>query len=361
MGRPMVSSGFVDDALACARRQGISTEPALQAAAIPSKVSQSITVQQYGQLWLALAEAMDDEFFGMFARPARSGSFALLAHAVLHAGTLETALRRALRYLRILLDEPYGKLIVANGQAQITLTGAVPRSPAFAYRTYWLILLGLSCWLVGRRIPLQRIDFACARPSERTDYDQFFGTPVHFEQPTGRLIFSASYLSLSTIRSERALKTFLRGAPANLLVRYRQDAGSVAEIQEHLKRVPAAEWPDFDMLARRLNMSPATLRRRLRSEGQSFSAIKEEMRGLLAQSLLRESTLGVGEIASELGFAEPSAFHRAFRKWTGTTPASFRRASPERTDDRRVVPRETGPSQCGICYSTLPCVHRDST
>jgi AraC-like DNA-binding protein len=330
MGQQMVSPGFIDDALACVRRQGMPTEPVLQAAALSSGVRQSITAQQYGQLWLAIAEAMDDEFFGLFARPARCGSFALLGHAVLHAGTLETALRRALRYLRIVLDEPYGELIVANGQAQITLTSAVPRFPAFAFRTFWLILLGLSCWLIGRRIPLQRIDFACVRPSERTDYDQFFGIPVHFDQPKCRLIFSASYLDLPTIRSERALKTFLRGAPGNLLVRYRHDAGWVAKIQEHLKRVPAAEWPDFDTLATRLNVSPATLRRRLRSEGQSFSAVKEEMRGLLAQTLLRESTLGVAEIAYELGFTEPSAFHRAFRKWTGTSPGSFRRDSRER-------------------------------
>jgi AraC-like DNA-binding protein len=76
-------------------------------------------------------------------------------------------------------------------------------------------------------------------------------------------------------------------------------------------------------------MTPATLRRRLRSEGQSFASIKEEIRSTLAQSLLRESDLSVADIACEVGFTEPSAFHRAFRKWTGASPAAFRRDSFE--------------------------------
>jgi AraC-like DNA-binding protein len=255
----------------------------------------------------------------------RYGSFALLCHAVLHAGTLGKAVRRALKFLRVVLDDPHGELVVAGGQAQIVLTGACVTHPAFAYRTFWLILLGLACWLVGRRIPLQRIDFACPSPEHRADYHQFFGVPVHFDQPDSRLGFDAAYLDLPTIRSEQALKTFLRGAPGNLLVRYRHDTGWVTKMRAHLKTLPAAGWPDFDTLARQLGTTPATLRRRLRSEGQSFASIKDEMRSALAQSLLHESALSVAEIACELGFTEPSAFHRAFRKWTGATPGAFRR------------------------------------
>ena len=111
-------------------------------------------------------------------------------------------------------------------------------------------------------------------PGQRSDYHQFFGVPVHFDRPDSRLAFNAAYLALPTIRSEQALKTFLRGAPGNLLVRYRHDTGWVAKTRAQLKALPAAEWPDFDTLAVRLGTTPATLRRRLRSEGQSFAAIR---------------------------------------------------------------------------------------
>jgi len=325
MGQQTISPTFVDAALACVRRQRIATEPLLRAAGLPAEVREPVTSQEYGRLWLAIAVAMDDEFFGLAARPMRHGSFALLCHAVLHAGTLEKALRRALQFLRVVLDDPHGELVVAEGQAQIVLADSGATYPAFAYRTFWLILLGLACWLIGRRIPLQRIDFACPSPGERSDYHQFFGVPVHFDQPASRLAFNAGYLGLPTIRSEQALTAFLRGAPGNLLVRYRHDTGWVAKTRVHLKALPAAEWPCFDTLAGRLGVTPVTLRRRLRSEGQSFASIKDEMRGALAQSLLRESELSVAEIACELGFTEPSAFHRAFRKWTGASPGTFRR------------------------------------
>jgi AraC-like DNA-binding protein len=325
----MISPGFVEDALACLRRQGFAVEPVLRAAGLPSTVDASVTTQQYGRLWLAIADAADDEFFGLSARPMRRGSFALLSQLVLHADTLRKALRRALQFLRVVLDEPRGELIVTEGQAKIVLAGDGTPYPPFAYRTFWLILLGLACWLIGRRIPLQRIDFACPSPAHRTDYHQFFGVPVHFDQPNSCLAFDAAYLDLPTIRSEQALKTFLRSAPGNLLVRYRHDTRWVTKMRSHLKAVPPSEWPDFDTLARQLRMTPATLRRRLRSEGQSFASIKEEIRSTLAQSLLRESDLSVADIACEVGFTEPSAFHRAFRKWTGASPAAFRRDSFE--------------------------------
>lgn len=322
--RHMIAPGFVEDALACLRQQGVDVQPLLRAAGLPAEVDSPVTIQQYGRLWLAMADALDDEFFGLAARPMRVGSFALMCHAVLHAATLEQALRRALRFLRVVLDHPHGRLQVAGGEARIVLADAGGPRPAFAYRTFWLILLGLACWLIGRRIPLQRIDFSCASPAHRADYSQFFGAPVHFDRPDCRLTFDAAYLRLPTIRSEQALKTFLRGAPANILVRYRHDSGWVAKIRAHLKAIPAADWPNFDALAARLDMPPATLRRRLRSEGQSFAAIKDEMRSVIAQSLLRDGTRSVADIAGELGFSEPSAFHRAFRKWTGQSPGGFR-------------------------------------
>lgn len=325
MERQTISPGFVEDALDCLRRQGFAPEPVLRAAGLPAAGREPVTAEEYGRLWLAIAEASDDEFFGLSARPMRHGSFALLCHAVLHAGTLGKALRRALQFLRVVLDDPHGELMVADGQAQIVLAGAPGPYPAFAYRTFWLFLLGLACWLTGRRIPLQRIDFACPPPDQRADYLQFFGVPVHFDQSQTRLVFDAAWLDLPTIRSEQALKVFLRGTPGNLLVRYRHDAGWVTKIRTCLKAVPAGGWPDFETLARQLGTTPATLRRRLRSEGQSFASIKDEMRSAQAQSLLRESALSVAEIADTLGFAEPSAFHRAFRKWTGASPGAFRR------------------------------------
>lgn len=323
MERGMISAGFVGDALDCLKRQGLDCAGVLRHAGIASP-EEPVSNLQYGQLWLAIADLSHDEFFGLGARPMRPGSFRLLCHAILHAGTLERALRRALTFLNVVLDDPAGQLRKQEGQAEILLMDHAGPRPAFAYRTYWLLLLGVLCWLIGRRIPLRRVDFSCPAPENRQDYRQFFGAPVHFDQPCSRLTFSAVYLGLPTIRDEKALRQFLRAAPANILFRYRHDQGLSARIRNRLQGLAPEEWPDFDAVAAALTLSPATLRRRLRGEGQSYSAIRDEIRYGLAQRLLQQDTILVSDIATRLGYAEPSAFYRAFLKWSGMTPTAFR-------------------------------------
>lgn len=323
MTRAMISAGFVQDALDCLRRRGIDREPFLTRAGI-ADATRPVGNLEYGQLWLDIAQAIGCEFFGMAARPMRPGSFALIGHAVLHADTLERALRRMLRFLDVVLEDPSGSLRIRDGLAEIVLTDRAGPRPAFAYRSYWLILMGFCCWLVGRRLPLARVDFSCPAPENRSDYRQFFGAPVHFDQPQSRLCLAAAHLALLVVRDERALKGFLRAAPANILLRYRHDQGLSGRIRQRLRTTPPEDWPDFDRLATEHGLSPATLRRRLRAEGQSFAALRGQIRHALACRLLDDSQDSVAAIAAQLGYAEPGAFHRAFLKLAGTTPSGYR-------------------------------------
>lgn len=324
MTRRMVAPCFIADTLDCLRSQGVQCDALLAEAGLPATIAEPIPAEHYGRLWHLAARTIDDEFFGLGARPMRAGSFALLCHAILSTTTLEHALRRALRFLRVVLDDPHGELIIADGLAQIVLKDETRLRSAFAYRTFWIIVHGIGCWIIGRRIPLVQVDFRCAAPMNSPDYRQFFGAPVSFEQWETRLVFNAEYLKLPTIRDERALRAFLMGAPANILVRYRHDAGLAASIRSRLAATAPDAWPSFDDLALRLRLPTPTLRRRLRREGQTYRSIKDELRRGLAIEALRDGTRNVADLANDLGFSEPSAFHRAFRKWTGKSPALFR-------------------------------------
>jgi AraC-like DNA-binding protein len=323
--RRMISPSFVEEALDCLRRQGKPTAPLLASLGLPPVIERPISAETYGALWLAVAAAVDDEFFGMGGRPMRRGSFTLLCHCVLHAKTLEQALRRALRFLGVVLEDPNGELVIRNGLAEIVLTDKGEARSAFAYRTYWILLHGITCWLVGRRIPIRRVDFRCAEPQQGADYRLFFGAPVQFSQTVSRLAFDRAVLKLPIVRTEQALKQFLRGAPANILVRYRYDAGLAASVRKRLRQATPSAWSSFSELAAQMKMSPSTLRHRLQSEGQSYASIKDEIRRDLAIEMLLHGHSSVGDIAAQVGFSEPSAFHRAFRKWTSKSPAAFRR------------------------------------
>lgn len=335
MERRMIAPCFMDDTLECLRRHDVRIEPLLASVGLPPVISEPISARQYGALWHTVSQIMDDEFFGEGARPMRSGSFALLCQALLTTETLEHALRRSLRFLRVVLDDPHGELVVRDGVAEVTLKDAGPLRSAFAYRTFWIIVHGVNCWLVGRRLPIRWVDFKCSAPRTGTDYRLFFGAPVRFDQPETRLVFDAELLKLPVIRDACALREFLRHAPANILVRYRHDEGLSAAIRGRLHATAPSAWPSFDILAAGMRMQAPTLRRRLQSEGQSYRSIKDEMRRALAMEALLGGNRSVADLAADIGFSEPSAFHRAFHKWTGKSPASYRRetASSPAVDD----------------------------
>ena len=94
-GRRMISPFFVEEAIDCLKRQGKAPGKVLASVGLPARIDAPISAESYGALWLAIAAEMDDEFFGMAARPMRRGSFTLLCHCILHARTLDQALRRA--------------------------------------------------------------------------------------------------------------------------------------------------------------------------------------------------------------------------------------------------------------------------
>jgi len=324
--RHMIAPSFVEEALDSLRRGGRPTEPLLTGLGLPPVVTEPVSAQTFGQLWLAIAAELDDECFGLGARPMQRGSFTLLCHCVLHAPTLERALRRALRFLNLVLGEPTGRLVVHDGIAEVQLSDEGEPRSAFAYRSYWIILHGLICWLVGRRIPIRLVDFRCAEPVQSADHRLFFGAPIRFSQSASRLGFDAAMLALPISRSEQQLRQFLRGAPANILLRYRYDAGTAAAVRRRLTQKEPADWTSFATLATDMRMSSSTLRHRLHDEGQSYAGIKDEIRRDLACSLLTNTDRTVSEIATRLGYSEPSAFYRAFRKWMGLSPEAFRKS-----------------------------------
>lgn len=324
-----ISISFVHEALDCIRSRGLDQNALLMQAGISPELLNSpqarVSSRHYGMLWHQIAQTLDDEFFGMDSHRMKAGSFTLLCHAVIHSDTLERALRRALRFLRLILDDMAGELHCADGTAHIVvkdLSGAPKR--AFAYGTYLIMLHGLACWLVGRRIPLDHADFRCAEPPYSEEWRILFAQNLNFNQDHSGISFPASYLEMANIQNERTMKAFLRSAPANFLVKFKNSTGLAAKIRRRLREMPPAAWPDFDTLAHQFHSSAATLRRRLDDEGESYRSITDDLRRDLAISLLSDTQHSIADIACELGFAESSAFHRAFKKWTGIRPGEYR-------------------------------------
>ncbi|MNL65735.1 HTH-type transcriptional regulator VirS [compost metagenome] len=108
-------------------------------------------------------------------------------------------------------------------------------------------------------------------------------------------------------------------------MKYRNDDSISAQIRRHLRGLSPDKWPERDDLALVLRMSNSTLQRRLQAEGTHYQNLKDDLRRDMAIDLLSRGDMTVTDVAAETGFQETSAFHRAFKKWTGVNPGAYRR------------------------------------
>jgi AraC-like DNA-binding protein len=149
-----------------------------------------------------------------------------------------------------------------------------------------------------------------------------------------RLVFSAAHTEI--ILNAGALAAPLHAADPRLGAMIREDAeAALARVIAHesfLDRLPAnlaaaitrAHRVSLDDMARNLGIGPRTLQRKLRAEGRTFTQLLTEARINAAKALLADARLAIGQLSHRLGFSQPSAFHRAFRKAVGMTPRAFR-------------------------------------
>jgi AraC-like DNA-binding protein len=322
---------FVEAALEAVRARHLDEGELLTRVGLSPSLLQSpqarVSAEHYGKLWRLVAATLDDEFFGQDSRRMKSGSFAMLCHSVLGCRTLRHALERSLRFYGLILDDISGTLERSRGEAGIALKERRNGGPSrvFGHEVLLLLLHGVACWLVGRRIPILRAEFGYPEPAHSGEYRVMYCSDLSFDRPHTRIAFDESYLALPIVQDERTVKEFLRTAPENIVTKYKNGSSVSARIRRRLRQLLPGEVPDFDTLAAELIMTPATLRRRLHEEGASYQEIKDQLRRDLAISYLSHSDRSVMDIALEVGFSERSAFHRAFQKWTGVSPGEFRR------------------------------------
>lgn len=329
-----IAVSLVEEALRCAARRGADSLPLLDAAGIAPKLLMSPTARvssaQYGALWNAIGRTLDDEFFGQDSHPMKSGSFIAMCQSSLSARNGAQALARAVGFMRLVLDDLSVEIDSTSERVRLRyrLRAGVPDKEMFAYATYFIVVYGLVCWLVGRRIPVLSARFRCVEPAAGHEYRLMFCENLTFAQPESYVDLAPAFVDLPVVQTADSLKVFLRKAPASFIVKYRNPDSLGARVRRALRARPFGQWPAADVLAAEMRVAEATMRRHLKREGYTYQSIKDALRRDMAITALQAGNATIAEIAESIGFAEPSAFHRAFRKWTGARPSDYRREKP---------------------------------
>ena len=320
---------FARTIVAAYRRAGSDPTPALQAAQIaPAQlelVDGRMTARQMEVLSGTAMQALDDEGLGAFSRRLPWGSYGMLARASLSAPTLGIALKRWCRHHGLLTGDIRLSVESAGTQAAIAIDEHADLGTAREFTLVHVLrnIHGLACWYVDSRIPLQEARFPFPAPPYAEVFPILFAPAMRFQATRAELRFDARYLALPLRRDEVAMSQMLQRALPLTVLPYRRDRLLVQRVRQALAAQPL-QTHSAEALAALLAVSPRTLHRQLKDEGATLQGLKDEVRRARATELLLRTTRPIKQVAAAAGFLNEKSFIRAFRGWTGQTPAEFR-------------------------------------
>jgi AraC-like DNA-binding protein len=273
-------------------------------------------------LGVAIASAIDVELFDA------------LGFLVLTSPTFGEAMERTLRYQRIWNDgERYD--LEREGD-RVRLRYEPFGAPRPAHRTMaemFAFDVGVNApRLVARPMPAAVVRLRAELPADRAAYEAAFGAPVEFAAPIDEVVLPLALFDQPMPQANAAMHAFfLRHADAALA-----RLGPASSLRDRVHAFVGDHLSDgratLARAAEAMGSSARTLQRRLHAEGASFEALVEGVRRARALALL-DAHMSIAEVAHLLGYAEPSVFHRAFKRWTGTSPEAWRAAHERSTTD----------------------------
>lgn len=280
-----------------------------------------------------LLAALDDEpGLGMaVGQRYRVSTFGIFGYACVTSPNLREAISLALRYYRLgfafctpIVEFQPGEVVARIDHELIPVdvrTFLVERDVVAMHR--------VMSDLLGEHLNLSRAEFAYPEPPHAARMAELFGVRPRFDCDHTLFAIDPEVLDRPLPQANQPTWQVCVAQCHELIRRRTARTGIAAEVRDRLlpgSGATVGSPPTLEAVARDLNMSARTLRRRLDEAGTSYRALLDEVRRALAEEMLTAAPLSMDDIAIRLGYAEATPFIHAFKRWTGHTPAAYRRA-----------------------------------
>ncbi len=266
-------------------------------------------------LGIDIAEALPLEATGLWGFLLRSSaSYGAMLH-------------RAERYMRLV--NRFQEFILEDRGQEIALVSPHPVVSPYPRREQ-VIFAHLGHWLTwGRQLTAHPISVREARfrwhgPHDPSRFERFFGGPVQFGAREDALLLDRSVFELSLPESAPELAQTFEKYAAAIIQKMQPEPDLADSVRSALAEGILNGHATQSEIAQQLGITVRTMNRHLTETGTSFHQIRDQLLRERAETLLREGHLPIAEVAYLVGYAEPSNFHRAFRRWTGRTPTQWR-------------------------------------
>jgi AraC-like DNA-binding protein len=308
-------------------QRGIDPGPVLRASHLSRDALAShdnrLPAQTVLRLWEAAAVACRDRSFGVHvAETLPSGALDLFDYLISTAANVGDALARMADYGRVADDRSSLRLAVEPRGVRLlhAVSAPAPQYDEFAVT----LLLVRTRQAAGIDWAPERLDVGHERPGDDGELARVFACPVIFGASQTELRFRRSVLALPHTSADPRLAAILARYAAQLRDRLPPKSTLVARASHAIANRIAQGLPSLAATARVLDMPERTLQRRLSDHGVTHSSLVDEVRRSLALKQIGDAGVTITEIAYRLHFADPTAFYRAFKRWTGQSPRRYR-------------------------------------
>lgn len=278
------------------------------------------------RLWQRAVELSGNPAIGLnMAKVVRPASFHVVGYALMSSRTLKEGLSRLVRYQRIIAEgadlsfrptpQGYELILAIHGDRLPPARQSAEASLAYA--------LAFCRWLTGQPIRPRQVLLQGPPPADQEPFRQVFQAPLRFNAAHYALLFERADMEMTLPTANEALAQLHDRFAGEYLARFSESRVTHQARQVLCRLLPQGE-PKRDSVAQALHLSQRTLQRRLQEEGTSYQQLLDDTRRELAEQYLAQPNLTLLEVAYLLGFADPSNFFRAFRRWFDMTPGEYR-------------------------------------
>jgi AraC-like DNA-binding protein len=341
MAEPTIAAGYPKAFLDFAAARGADRRVLLERSRIrPDYLEDQdsrIPLSKYLALMEAGVELCGEPALALlFGEAVRFQDISVVALVGEAAETTEEARRQLNRYARLMIDEgdnrvsEHFELVREEGKVWLKATSLLYVDYPLLTESAFARCICSARELFGATHDFAKwpypkaVHFTHEEPSYRAEYDRVFGVPIVFGSRMNALLMDEEFLSIRLPRPNRYAFGVL-SAHAEALLKSLENSKTVrGRVESLLMPVLHTGEAGMDAIAAKLGFSRQTLFRKLKAEGVTFEQVLDELRHRLALYYLSGKKVSVNETAYLVGFSDPAAFSRAFKRWTGSSPRVMR-------------------------------------
>ena len=317
--------------LGCVMRKGLDPDQFLRELELENAplhdVTRRIDLSVYDQVQEHAMAVLEDPALGLHMGEATSPStLGLLGHLLMSAPNLGEAIQQWLHFHRLVSDAESSRLELDGDEA--TFIYQFPRSTPNCNRIraeFGLVqLIKLAGLMTGGDLPVMEVRFEHPQPPYLAEYERIFPCPVRFRRSHTAIMFPAASLDQELPSASSGVHELLKEEAERQLVNLDDSVSLADKVEHYLQHQLQKGKPSIVQVAEHFGMNERTFRRKLEGQDTSFSELLGQVQLKVAKRLLTNPGIPIDTIAERLNFSEASAFHRAFKRWTGQTPSEYR-------------------------------------